>query len=174
MPKTQRPIILIGFMGSGKSSVGEVLAQQLGWPRFDTDEIVARDLGLTIPEIFARHGEEFFRDAEAEVVRQLDGNLSAVIVTGGGTVLRTENVVRLRELGTIVWLRADLATLQQRLVGRNDRPLLQTENPAATIAELLARREKFYEAAADFAVDTSARSPRESARAVLDELRISS
>ncbi len=163
---------LIGFMGSGKSAVGGALAQKLGWPRWETDELVAAKLGMTIPEIFQHEGETSFRDAESVVLRELIATEPTIIVTGGGIVLRPKNVERLRELGTVVWLKADLVTLQARLAGVQDRPLLQTPDPAATIAELLAERTKFYEEAADLAVDSSGREPAAVAGAILDELPI--
>lgn len=160
-------------MGSGKSVVGAALAQQLGWPRIDTDEMIARKFGLTISEIFEQLGEGHFREAESEVLQKLETDLRAVIVTGGGIILRPENVGRLRELGTIVWLKTDLAILQKRLAGQNHRPLLQTQHPATTIAKLFTEREQLYQAAADVAVDTFARDPQKTARTILDELRIS-
>src|SRR5450432_2685574 len=135
-----RSIVLIGFMGSGKSSVGRLLARQLGWSQIDTDELVAAEFGMPIPAVFARWGEEYFRDAETEVLRKLKASAAMVIVTGGGIVVRPENVRRLRELGTVVWLTADLPTFQKRLALRKNRPLLQTADPAATIATLLEQR----------------------------------
>ncbi len=150
-----RSIVLIGFMGSGKSSVGRRLAQTLGWPRRDTDELVAAAAGMSIPGIFAHGGETQFRAAESDVLTRMSAKPPSVIVTGGGIVLRTENVSRLREIGTVVWLTASLDVLRERLARRRNRPLLQTSDPAATIARLLEERRKFYEAAADLTVDTS-------------------
>lgn len=159
-------------MGSGKSSVGRLLAPELGWPRFDTDELVRAELGMPIPAIFAQLGEEHFRTAESAVLARIDPAELAVIVTGGGVVLRAENVRRLRELGTVVWLTASLEVLQERLGRRKDRPLLQTLDPAATIAALHGQRQKLYEEAADFTIDTSGIDHRQVARAIRDELRI--
>lgn len=154
-------------MGSGKSSVGRLLARELGWPRFDTDQLVVGELGLRISEIFARFGEARFRDGETQVLADLSGAAApAVIVTGGGIVLRPENVRRLHELGSVVWLKAELAVLQERLAKRPDRPLLQTPDPKATVAQLLAERERLYAAAADFAVDTSQLDHGEVAQAI--------
>ena len=164
-----RSLCLIGFMGAGKSAVGRALAQKLSWPRWETDELVAAKLGMTIPEIFQREGEARFRDAESAVLQELNATEPTIIMTGGGIVLRPDNVERLRELGTVVWLKADLATLQTRLAGAQDRPLLQTADPAATIAELLAERTKFYEEAADLAFDSFGREAAAVAGAILDE-----
>ena len=140
---------------------------------FDTDEMVAAEFGMPIPDIFAQFGEERFRQTESEVLQKLDGVKVGVIVTGGGIVLRSENVRRLRELGTVVWLRADLETLRERLSRRKNRPLLETQDPAETIATLLKERTKFYEEAADFAVDTSGLSHAEVAQAIRNGLQIS-
>ena len=160
-------------MGSGKSSVGRLLARQHGWSCFDTDAMVAAALGLPISEIFAQLGEAEFRKAETKVLQELDNEKAAIIVTGGGVVLLPENIRRLRELGTLVWLTADLVTLRRRLARRKDRPLLQTQNPAQTIATLLEQRKKNYEEAADLVVDTSQLDHREVAQAICDGLQVS-
>src|SRR5215213_5163600 len=162
-------IVLIGFMGSGKSSVGRHLAQQLRCPRYDTDELVSARLGLSIPEIFARLGEETFRKAETEALQDIPEE-RALIVTGGGIVLRDENVQILRRLGTLVHLTASEGVLFERVSRRATRPLLRTDNPRATLAELLEVRAPFYRAAADFAIDTSTLRHEEVAAAVLEKL----
>ncbi len=164
--------MLIGFMGCGKSSVGRLLARDLRWPRYDTDELVAKELALSIPEIFAL-GEEYFREAESAALTSIGGTNPAVIVTGGGIVLRPENVRRLHELGTVIWLQATHAVLQERLARGKYRPLLDTADPAATIAALFAQRHALYQEAADLAIDTSAMSHQEVAQAIRHELRIS-
>jgi shikimate kinase len=159
-------IVLIGFMGTGKSSVGRVLEQQTGWQRYDTDELIAAAAGMAITDIFDLHGEEEFRRRETEVLRNLPAT-DAVIVTGGGAVLRDENVAILHRLGTIANLTADLETLFERVARRNTRPLLRSDDPRRTLAELLRVREPLYRAAADFEVDTSALTHDEVAAAVL-------
>lgn len=148
-------IVLIGFMGAGKSSTGKALARKTGLSCFDTDEIVSKRFGSPVAEIFARFGEEDFRDAETEALRQLAGGEPAIIVTGGGIVLRPENVKMLRALGQVVNLEADEETLFRRISRRATRPLLQTENPRATLVELLRARDPLYRAAADIRLDTS-------------------
>jgi shikimate kinase len=143
-------------MGTGKSSTGKALAEKTGLPCFDTDEMVSRQLGLSITEIFAQLGEEQFRDAETEALRQLsEAARPAIIVTGGGIVLRLENVKMLRQLGKVVGLKADTETLFRRISKRADRPLLQTENPREALLELSRVRDPIYRAAADVLVDTS-------------------
>ena len=165
-----RAIVLIGFMGSGKSSAGRILERKTGWPRFDTDEMVSARFGRPIAEIFAEVGEEKFRDAETEALNGLTTDGPAVIVTGGGIVLRPRNVEILRRLGTVAYLDADEETLFRRVSRRATRPLLQTENPRATLAELLRIRLPIYRQAADFHIDTSRLTHEEVAEAVIKNM----
>ena len=99
MHAADRSIVLIGFMGTGKSSVGRRLASVTGWPRFDTDQMIATALGMSITKIFARLGEEEFREQESRALDKLDSKQLSIIVTGGGVVLRPRNIARLHELG---------------------------------------------------------------------------
>lgn len=163
-------IVLVGFMGAGKSSVGRTLARITGLPRFDTDEMIATRFGLTIPEIFQEHGEEKFRAAETEALRELRRKGAAIVVTGGGMVLRPENRDLLRELGAVIHLGANEETLFARLSRRSTRPLLRTENPRATVAELLRTRLPLYREVADAEVDTSKLSHEEVARRILEHV----
>jgi shikimate kinase len=162
-------LVLIGFMGTGKSSAGRAIAQELRLRRFDTDEIVSAKLGLSIAEIFQQLGETHFRDAETEALRELRGDSEAVIVTGGGIVLREENVLELQRLGTIVNLHARENVIFERVSRRPSRPLLQTANPRATVAELLAARAPLYRNAADGHVDTSDLTPQQVIDAIVRE-----
>ena len=163
-------IVLIGFMGAGKSSVGRTLARLTGRPRFDTDEMVAGRFGLTIAEIFERHGEDAFREGETGALSDLTEKSSAIIVTGGGIVLRAENVALLKSLGTIVHLSADEETLFHRISRRATRPLLQTPDPRRTLAQLLSARLPLYRDCADIEVDTSGLSHEEVAKKVLESV----
>jgi shikimate kinase len=170
MKERGRAIVLIGFMGAGKSSVGRTLARMTGLPRFDTDEMVAARFGRTISEIFKTQGEEKFREAEADALRELPGKGPAIVVTGGGIVLRPGNVDLLRALGVIVHLRADDATLFKRISRRTTRPLLRTENPRATVTELLRARLPLYRSAAEVEVDTAALTHDEVAKLILEKI----
>ncbi|HUE49844.1 MAG TPA: shikimate kinase [Candidatus Dormibacteraeota bacterium] len=166
-----RSIVLIGFMGTGKSLVGKVLEQHTRFRRFDTDEIISLTLKMPIEKIFSIHGEEHFRELETETLRSLSAEERAIIVTGGGIVLRSENVDLLKRLGAVVWLDADEATLRTRIHRLSDRPLLRTANPEATVSELLQARESLYRNAADLRVDISQKNPEQIAELILKNIR---
>ena len=165
-----KALVLIGFMGAGKSAAGRRVAEQTGWPRYDTDELIIRKFGIPIAEIFATHGEREFRDAETEALRTIDSTKPAVVVTGGGIVMRKQNVDLLREIGIVVWLTADEETLFIRVSRRSNRPLLQAADPRATLVKLLAEREPLYREAADVVIDTSALTHDEVAASILNQL----
>ena len=148
-------IALIGFMGAGKSAVGREFSRRTGWPRHDTDEMIREQFGISIPDIFARHGEQAFRAAETALLKTLERGLAGIVVTGGGIILREENVRLLRGMGRIIWLDADEAILWQRASRHSTRPLLQTPDPRARFAELLRARLPLYHTAADHRINTS-------------------
>jgi len=168
--KAARSIVLIGMMGAGKSSIGRCLQRLTGLARLDIDEMVSTEFGMAIAQIFSTQGEDRFRDAETNCLRKLAPDRPAIIVTGGGIVLRGENVGLLKKLGVIVWLTADEQTLFERASRRNDRPLLQKENPRAVYAELFRQREALYAAAADLRIETSGKSHDEIAQTLLSKL----
>jgi shikimate kinase len=165
-----KSIVLIGMMGAGKSSVGRSLQRRSGLARLDTDEMLAAESGMSIAQIFEKHGEEKFRDAETDVLRKLAPDRPAIIVTGGGIVLRAENVDLLKRVGTIVWLAADETILFERAARRDHRPLLQNENPRATFSKLFREREPLYAAAADIRIDTSRLTHDEVAETILAKI----
>jgi len=158
------------MMGAGKSSVGCCLERRTGLRRFDTDEMAATKLGLSVPEIFSKFGDEKFRDIETQILRELDPAKAMIIVTGGGIVLRNENVGLMRQLGTIVLLEADEDTLFERASRRKNRPLLQTENPRTTFAELLGTRTPLYAKIADIRIDTSSLNQDDAAEMILNKI----
>jgi len=144
----RRSIVLVGMMGAGKSTIGRRLGARLRLPFLDADiEIEAAHAGMTIPEIFATHGEPYFRDGEARVIARLLDSGPAVIATGGGAFMREETRNRIREKAVSLWLKADVDTIMKRVKRRADRPLLRTEDPAATVARLLEAREPVYQSA---------------------------
>ena len=165
-----KSIVLIGFMGAGKSSTGAALAKQTGLPRFDTDELVSKRLGLAVPEIFKTLGEEAFRDSETRALSGLANSETGIIITGGGIVLRPDNVKMLRTLGTVVFLETNVETLFRRVSEGAPRPLLQSENPRSTLQELLRVREPLYREAADMQVDTTTLTPNEVADSIVRSL----
>ena len=155
MPSPAQSIVLIGMMGAGKSSVGRALERRTGLPRFDMDELIEAKAGMCIPDIFAQKGEPWFRDLESAVLAEATLQGPVIIVTGGGVVLRPGNVTALKQMGTVVWLDADAATLLARASRRGNRPLLQTADPPVAMADLLAVRLPLYTQAADIRIDTT-------------------
>jgi len=134
----QRSVVLVGMMGAGKSSIGRRLSARLAIPFVDADGEIEAAAGMTIPEIFAKHGEPYFRAGEARVIaRLLDGGPS-VLATGGGAVMDANTRALIGEKGVSVWLNADLDVLMKRTKRRNDRPLVEK------IKELMPLREPFY------------------------------
>lgn len=165
-----RSIVLVGMMGAGKSSVGRCLQRRTGLARFDTDEIVSSKLGLSIPEIFSRYGEDRFRDEETTALRELAAGKEAIVVSGGGIVLREENAGLLKQLGIVVWLEANDETLFERASRRGQRPLLRTENPRKTLSEILRARAPLYAKVADIRVDTTRSTHDEVADLILEQI----
>jgi len=166
-----RSIALVGMMGAGKSSVGSCLHCRTGLALHETDEIVAAKFGMSIPEIFAEHGEKKFREAETAALRGMRTQERTIIVTGGGIVLRKENVGILRSQAVIVWLDGDEETLFARVSQKQSRPLLQTKNPRKSFSQILGARRPLYAKSADFRVDTSVLTDEEVAVAILAKLR---
>ena len=171
MNRQSRSIILIGMMGAGKSSVGWCLHRRTDLALQDTDEITAANLRMSIPQIFAKHGEKKFRKAETEALRRVQTEEQKIIVTGGGVVLRKENVKILRKQGVIVWLDADEDTLFARASQKRNRPLLQTKNPRKDFSQILRARRSLYADIADVRIDTSVLTDEEVAVAILAKLR---
>jgi shikimate kinase len=147
----RRPVVLVGMMGSGKTAVGKALSQRLDVPFRDSDAAIEEAAQATIAEIFARDGEAFFRDREAEVIARLLGMGPAVVSTGGGAFMAPRNRAAISAAGVSVWLDADLDTLWDRVRHKDSRPLLRTANPRQTLADLFAARVPVYRLA-DLAV----------------------
>ncbi len=152
-------IVLIGYRGTGKSTVGRVLAGRLGRQLMSTDSEVVKRAGQTIPEIVAKHGWEHFRDLESQVCRDLAARAGLVIDTGGGAILRPENVEALRKSGTLVWLTASVPTITRRIGGDTQRPSLTgVKSFVEEIREVSQQRRPIYQAAAHHVVSTDERS----------------
>jgi shikimate kinase len=148
-----RPIVLVGLMGAGKSCIGRRLAQRLRLPFIDADREIEQAAGCSIPEIFSRHGEQAFRDGERRVILRLLESPPFVLATGGGAFMDPRTRAAIREKAISIWLRADLDLLVRRTGRRSDRPLLQVDDPRARLAELMDTRYPVY-AEADLTVDS--------------------
>ena len=143
----RRSVVLVGMMGAGKSSIGRRLSARLAIPFVDADSEIEAAAGMSIPEIFAKHGEPYFRAGEARVIARLLDSGPAVIATGGGAFMREETRNRIRDKAVSIWLKADVDVIMKRVKRRADRPLLQTEDPVATVSRLLEAREPVYRTA---------------------------
>lgn len=140
----RRSVVLVGMMGSGKTAVGRVLAARLGVPFLDSDAAIEEAAHSTIAEIFARDGEPFFRDREAEVLARLLSGPPAVVSTGGGAFMAERNRRVIAEKGVALWLDASLETLWDRVRHKDTRPLLRTPDPKRTLADLYGKRVPVY------------------------------
>ena len=149
----ERSIVLVGLMGCGKSSVGRRLASRLGLGFVDADEEIERVAAKTIVEIFADHGEAYFRDGERRVIARLLASGPQVLATGGGAFINPETRAKIRERGVSVWLRADLPVLMRRVSKRDTRPLLKSGDPEATMRDLMRKRYPVY-AEADVTIES--------------------
>jgi len=150
LPKTA---VLVGLMGAGKTAIGKRLAQRLALDFVDADKEIETAADCSIAEIFARHGEQSFRDGERRVILRLLDNPVHVLSTGGGAFMDSETRARIRDKGISIWLRADLDLMLKRVSRRSDRPLLQVADPKAKLQELMAQRYPLY-ALADITVDS--------------------
>ena len=147
-------LFLIGFMGTGKSSIAAYLHRVYKMPVFEMDETIAQREGMTIPEIFESKGEAYFRTAETALLLELQERENTVVSCGGGVPLRACNVEAMRKNGKIVLLTARPETIVKRVSGNDDRPLLRGKKTAGEIQDLMEQRRSFYEAAADITVCT--------------------
>ena len=166
--KTNNNVVLCGFMGSGKTTVGRLLAQRLGRRFVDLDELIAQAAGQSIAEIFKTRGEPYFRALETKAAKQLSGAGGSVISCGGGTVLNPENAALLRTNGKLIYLAVRPETVLARLRQDVTRPLLAGDEAQKKqrITALLAQREPLYRAAADFTVCANG-SPEQTVQAII-------
>lgn len=169
----QPNIVLIGLMGSGKTTVGRIVAQMVGFQLVDTDHVIVETAGRSIPEIFASEGEAGFRLRESAALRSLLGKRGCVIATGGGIVTQPRNMPILRHLGYIAWLEADPERLARRTGQNSNRPLLAgEEDPKAKLERLLNERKPLYKSLADLRIYTAELTPQETAYGVMESARV--
>lgn len=162
-------IVLTGFMGTGKTSACAELARLTGYSCVEVDAGIEKSAGMSITEIFRRLGEPRFREMETEEIKRISTGKHLVVSTGGGAVMKEENMSALRQGGVIVCLMASPETILQRTSGNSDRPLLNVEDPLRKIRDLLGQRMPFYERA-DIIVDTEGKTPREVALEILEKV----
>jgi len=164
-------IALIGFMGTGKTSVGRLVAEQLRFEYLDTDELIKAQTGRSITDIFAKDGEPAFRTLEEKVVEELSSRAKTIISTGGGLPVNPKNLASLKSHALVVSLWSSPEKIWERVRHQSHRPLLHDENPEAKIRELLAARAPFYKQA-DVLLNTDLRSVREVAQQVVHQFRL--
>lgn len=177
--RLKKTVVLVGMMGSGKTAVGQAVARLLGVPFLDSDAEIVAASNLSIPEIFERYGEPFFREKETQVITRLLQGGPAVLSTGGGAWLAERNRDIVSAMGVALWLRAGVDLLWARVRHKNTRPLLRTADPYATLKALCAERDPVYaradlvaDARADYSVDDMARNVVEVLRGRGDVLEI--
>jgi len=166
-------IVLIGMRGSGKTTVGKILAQKMGREFIEMDELITRKMGLTIPEIVEKHGWEKFRDIEEEITGEISGRDNIINASGGGVVTGEKNIIKLKKSGVLVWLQAGVNTLVSRTGEDADRPPLgegrsRREDMETTFRE----RKPLYQQAADLTVNTENKTPEEVADLVINLLAV--
>ena len=147
-------IVLIGFMGAGKSTISDYLSMMFDMKLVEMDQEISERQEMSIPDIFATYGEEYFRNLETELLKELQTGRNCIISCGGGVAMREQNVIEMKKNGRVVLLTASPETIYERVKDRNDRPLLKDNNNVEYIAELMEKRREKYEAAADIVIQT--------------------
>lgn len=165
-------IFLIGFMGSGKSTVASYLSEQHNMDIVEMDELIVEKEGLSIPDIFAQKGEPYFRDAETSLLIEIQSEQNKVVSCGGGVVLREQNVVEMKRSGCIVLLTASPETILERVKDDDNRPLLRGNKNVAFIGDMMEKRREKYEGAADMVIQTDGKQVEEICREILTKIEI--
>lgn len=168
----EQQIYLIGFMGSGKSTVTRRLGRLTGAAEIEMDAQIVKESGMSINDMFEQYGEQYFRDKETELLRRIASGESAIVSCGGGTVMRPENVDIMKKSGRIILLSASPETIFQRVRHSKDRPILNGNMNVEFIRELMEKRRPAYEGACDVRVETDGRTPDEIAEAILKKVQL--
>lgn len=159
-------IVLTGFMGTGKSSIGRRLARELHLKFIDTDGLIEKEAGKSIAQIFAEHGEGYFRKLESKAIEDVASKANVIIATGGGAIVNPENLEALKKNGIVICLTASIDSILARVGSGDERPLLSEGGKREAISNLLKQREPFYKKA-DFIIDTTAKSTKEVVEEIL-------
>ncbi|MEK6689782.1 MAG: shikimate kinase [Nitrospirota bacterium] len=166
----KKNIVLIGFMGTGKSEVGKELAKMLGYKFIDTDELIEKREGIPVSEIFDKYGETYFRKIESEIIKDVSVMENVVISTGGGAVIRSENRMNLKRNSITICLTASPEVIYERTKDYDNRPLLKTDDTYMRIKELLKEREPYY-SEADIKIDTTQLEAQKVVETIMKEMR---
>ncbi len=162
-------LVLIGYRGTGKTSVANEMAKRLLWTAVSTDDLICKRTGRTIPEIVEQSGWDSFRDIESAIVKEVSLGDKQIIDTGGGAILRQENQKALKKNGVLIWLKASVQTIQKRIFNNNERPsLTKTKNTIEEVEDVLKERIPVYEDAADFSINTDNRGIEEICDQIID------
>jgi shikimate kinase len=167
---TIKNISLIGFMGSGKTTTGKILADWLNFLFIDLDNIIELSLNMPVSDIFEKHGEEYFRNTETNSIKKIYINKNCVFACGGGVVVRRENIEVIKKNSTVIFLHVSPAAAFERLKNEDGRPLLKVQNRLSVITELMEKRDSLYRSASDFTLDTDFKNPQEVAEEILQRL----
>lgn len=165
-------IVLVGFMGTGKSTVAKVLSKRLDLELIDTDKCIETNMKMTIPEIFKKYGEEGFRDIEAGIIKDLKNKNVAVISCGGGVCLRDENIVNLKESHRVILLEASAEIILKRVKGDSNRPILKGKTDIESIETIMNIREPSYQKCADLIIDTDDKSIEKIVDEIIERLEL--
>lgn len=163
-------IVLIGFMGSGKSTVSAYLKKAFDMDVVEMDQVIEKEQGMRIPEIFEKYGEEYFRNLETQLLINMQSKHNVIISCGGGVAMREKNVVEMKKNGKVVLLQAEPETILNRVKNSDERPLLNGNKNVKYIAELMEKRREKYEAAADITVHTDGKSVAEICEEIIQKL----
>lgn len=166
----QGNIFLIGFMGTGKSTVSKELKKMLSMECMEMDDMIVERQGMPISEIFEKHGEDYFRDIESGLLVELKEKNNVIVSCGGGVVVRRENIGHMKDSGTVVLLSATPQTVYERVKNNTGRPILNGNMNVEYIAELMEKRREKYEKAADIVIVTDGKSTKEVCREIVDAL----
>lgn len=165
-------VFLIGFMGSGKSTIASYLAENYGMEIIDMDQLIVEREGMAIPDIFAQKGELYFRDVETSLLIEIQGEQNKVVSCGGGVVLQEKNIQAMKKSGQVVLLNAKPETILERVKDDDNRPLLWGNKNVQFIHDMMEKRQPKYEAAADLVIHTDGKSADEICKEIISKVKI--